>query len=47
MTRNGNILKNLFAKIQLIKAHCGLYHIIKLEGLEAGEYQLELNIVAG
>ena len=47
MTRNNNILKNLFDKIQLVEAPCGLYHILNLDALEAGEYHLRLQIVAG
>jgi hypothetical protein len=39
--RNSNIIQNLFNRIELTKASCGHYHILKLEGLEEGEYKLE------
>jgi len=47
MTREGNVLKNLFERIKLTKATCGMYHILNLVGLEVGEYTLNLQIAAG
>ena len=47
MTREGTILKNMFDRIKLTKAQCGLYHLLHLEGLEVGEYCLNLRICAG
>jgi len=45
MSRDGNVLKNLFDKIQLEKSDKGgPYHLLKLDGLEAGEYQLKLRL---
>jgi hypothetical protein len=42
-----NVLKNLFDRITLTKAACGMYHILNLAGLEVGEYTLNLKITAG
>jgi len=37
----------MFDRIKLTKAQCGLYHLLHLEGLEVGEYCLNLRICAG
>jgi len=47
MTREGNILKNMFERIKITKAECGLYHLLHLDGLEVGDYCLNLRINAG
>jgi len=47
MSREGKILKNLFSRIKVVKAPSEMYHLLQLEGLEAGDYELYLNICAG
>ena len=46
MKRDDKILENLFNRIKLVKAECGLYHLLKLDGLEVGEYTLNLFMCA-
>ena len=46
MKRDDKILENLFSRIKLVKAECGLYHLLKLDGLEVGEYTLKLFMCA-
>ena len=43
MSRHGKIIENCFKRIQVEKADCQHYHLIKLSGLEHGNYKLELN----
>ena len=40
MTRDGKVLENLFGRIKIEKSNCSLYDLLKLEGLEAGNYVL-------
>jgi hypothetical protein len=47
MAKEGNILKNFFDRIKLVKAACGMYHVLNLVGLEVGEYRLCLKMSAG
>ena len=43
MKKNGKILKNMFSRIKLIKSDCQQYHYLRLECLEAGDYELKYN----
>jgi hypothetical protein len=40
MFQGDNVLTNLFKRIKLAKVPCGKYHMLSLEGLEAGSYKL-------
>ena len=46
MYRNGNVLKNMYKSIELKKVPCGLYHMLKVEALEVGEYKLTTRMCA-
>lgn len=43
MKKNQTVIKDLFERIQIVKAPCGLYHLLRLEGLESGQYTLSLD----
>ena len=43
MRRDGHILENLFTRIQIVKAESGMYHLLKIQDLEVGDYVLKLN----
>ena len=40
MYSGDNVLTNMFKRIKLTKVPCGKYHMLTLEGLEAGTYKL-------
>jgi hypothetical protein len=42
MTRDGKVLENLFSRIKVEKSKCSLYDLLKLEGLEAGNYVFKI-----
>ena len=46
MSREGMVLKNLFERIKIDTVLSGMYHLLNLEGLEAGDYELNLNLSA-
>lgn len=46
MKRDNKILENLFSRIKIVEDKCGLYSLLKLDGLEVGEYILNLNTCA-
>lgn len=43
MSRDQQILENLFTRIQIVKAASGMYHLLKIQDLEVGDYVLKLN----
>jgi hypothetical protein len=43
MSRDKQILENLFTRIQIVKAESGMYHLLKIQDLEVGDYVLKLN----
>ena len=48
MSRNGKLLKNLFSRIQIHAAPSGApYHLLRIEELERGEYELRLGLNSG
>ena len=44
--RDGKILENMFSRIKISKVECGKYHLLRLDGLEIGEYTLKLKQTA-
>ena len=44
MFRDGNIINNMFSRIQM--ENIGAYHLLKLDGLEVGEYILTTKFCA-
>ena len=47
MYRDDKLISNLFERISFSPSKHGLYRVLKLQGLETGEYQLKLNLNAG
>jgi len=47
MTRNKVILNNMFKRIKIIDSPGKSYKMIRLDGLEVGEYLLNLRLNAG
>ena len=46
MSRDGNILNNMFKRIRVIESAGKIYKLIRLDGLEVGEYELHLRLNA-
>jgi hypothetical protein len=46
MSRDGNILNNIFKRIKLIDSAGKAYKLIRLDGLEVGDYELHLRLNA-
>ena len=44
MEVNGQVINEMFDRIQLKNAKSGHYHFLSLEGLEQGEYLLNIDI---
>jgi hypothetical protein len=46
MSRDGNLLNNMFKRIKIIDSAGRTYKLIRLDGLEVGDYELHLRLNA-